>query len=162
MDRIKTMAFAGRLYGSAGQNPRSRTVSASRGGRNPLADRVHRTQSRPDAICDDTGDKVRVLADKVRVLADMHRVAGRHTSGTGRHASGTGRHASGTGRHASGTGRYTSGTGRHASGVGRPLRVSPIGHHSFYCSARTGSKGRRPLGYVRTRVASSIAIAERS
>ena len=55
------MTFAGLLYG---QNPRSRTVSASPGGRNPLAycvrpdtDHVRRTQSRPDAIRDDTGSR---------------------------------------------------------------------------------------------------------
>ena len=64
-DRIKTMAFAGRLYDrpdrirEAGPFPLVRVDAIASvlrpTGHNQLADHVHRTQSRPDAIRDDTG-----------------------------------------------------------------------------------------------------------
>ena len=67
-----------------------------------------------------TADKVRVLADKVRVLADMHRVlADMHRVLADMH------------RVLADIHRVLADMHR-VSGVGRPLRVSPIGHHSIH------------------------------
>ena len=48
---LNARQFVGQMNG---QNPWIRTISTSSGGRNPLEDHVDRTQSRPDAIRDDT------------------------------------------------------------------------------------------------------------
>ena len=89
------------------------------------------------------GDKVRVLADMHRVLADMHRVlADMHRVLADMHRVLADMHRVLADMH-----RVLADIHR-VSGVGRPLRVSPIGHHT-YCT-QVPTHGTRGPGYEAT------------